>query len=101
MGLYLNPLDESKETWLHKHGMLTTAKELTEEYDKLRSEGMIPVILVNNGAFTAAGIGFDQRETSDFCDPMDHRRKLFYKAPIAELMKIEDPEFRRLLMKLI
>lgn len=88
MRLYLNPTAMSKEQWLLTHGVRSTGEELVSSFQKMREEGFVPVVLVDNGAFTAGAIGYSFEETAEFCRPGDSRQKLFFKAPIAELKNI-------------
>jgi len=71
MGYYINPPDCSKEQFLHNHGrpVLPGAARIT--HDEL------PVCLVNNGAFTAAGIAYSAEEIEAFSRP-DGRAKLWF-----------------------
>ena len=95
MGLYINPVDGmSKRAWLQKFGERSTAAELLNDFDKLRAEGKVPVVLVDNGHFSVAAVGYDVRETQVFCDPKDSRPKLFFKVPVEEIKKILDPDFQ-------
>lgn len=91
MGCYVNPKNESKETWLEKNG---TPMPIT--YDTTFAhycEGdCLPVILVDNGFFTAAGVAYDEREFTDFTSPMDPRPKKGYKVKIEDLKTVSDIE---------
>ena len=84
MGAYINPADQSKEDWLKEHAILAekTPESINEKPDYL------PVCLVENFVFTAAGIAFDERELQAFVYP-DGRPKTWYWAPKEKLM---DPE---------
>lgn len=75
MGFYVNPKDGSaKEAWLEKHGKLTEPETVhTMNYPKDK----LPVCLVDNGIFTAAGIGFDQQEREAFLR-QDGRDKIWF-----------------------
>ncbi len=74
MGYYINPTDgSSKENWLEKNGKLAFVNEVNKcDYHKQN-----PVCLIDNGAFTAAGIGYNERETNVFLAP-DGRPKKWY-----------------------
>lgn len=74
MGYYINPPDMTKEQFLKKHGKLLTQVEI-KDFDF--SSDSLPVCLVDNGAFTAAGIGYDAHEVQAFLHP-DHRPKTWY-----------------------
>jgi len=74
MGYYVNPKDMEKEEWLAKHGQaIPLCDALGLDFDEF-----LPVCLVDNGPFTAAGIGFDKREAMDFARP-DGRPKTWYR----------------------
>ena len=75
MGFYLNPNDMTKEIFLRKYGKEITKEDfLNPNYDP----SMMKVCLINNGPFTAAGIGYSQQECEEFCRPSDMRPKRFY-----------------------
>lgn len=80
MGYYINPPDMSKEDFLHKHGKPIQAHEVKSQY----GNGVLPVCLVDNGAFTAAGIAYDEREADAFlCN--DGRPKQWFAVGVTEL----------------
>ena len=62
MGYYVNPLIEEKETFLIREGEVI---DLPLEWSTI-PEGKLPVILLNNVAFTAAGIGHNEAELNEF-----------------------------------
>ena len=76
MGTYINPPDCSKEEWLKKNAV--SASMIPPHVYKDR--GLVAVCLVDNGAFTAAGICVDQQELEVFSRP-DSRPKIWYKVP--------------------
>jgi hypothetical protein len=69
MGIYVNPRDGlTKEAWLAMHGDRTLGPcEITAEH--------LPVCLVDNGLFTAAGVAYTPRELEAFQQPDDLRPK--------------------------
>lgn len=80
MGFYINPKDgTSKEQWLDTHG-----KRIPRP-DKHREGSSIAICLVDNGAFTAAAIAYNQRELEAFQYPGDYRRKQWWHVPEASL----------------
>lgn len=81
MGIYINPPKETKESYLERKG------ELTETPQSLPGEGRVAVCLVNNGAFTAAGIAFNERELRAFQEPGDYRPRSWYLVPADEDLK--------------
>jgi hypothetical protein len=79
MGLYINPPQESKETFLDQYGrMITLSDFLTFDF----TSDEVPVCLVDNGPFTAAGIAYDAREVKAWTDPNDYRLKEYWAVPI-------------------
>lgn len=89
MGCYVNPKDESKEDWLNVHG---TVLPINASYETYCKDDCLPVILVDNGMFTAAGVAYDEREFQDFTSPMDLRPKRGYKVKVEDLKKVSDIE---------
>jgi hypothetical protein len=77
MGYYINPSDgSSKESWLEKHGEPLSLLEV-KEFDF--NKGSLPVCLVDNGDFTAAGIAYDSGEKDYFLDSShDSRPKAWF-----------------------
>jgi len=83
MGAYVNPKDISKEKWLNKNG--TEIESINSiNYNKLDSN-ILPVVLVDNGAFTAAAIAFCQSAWERFIDPTDNRPKKVFLVDINKL----------------
>lgn len=75
MGFYINPKDgRSKEQWLLDHGRGIN-HDTVRSFDFTTDE--LPVCLVDNGPFTAAGIAFDPRERDAFLHP-DPRPKQWF-----------------------
>ena len=81
MGCYVNPPGMQKEPWLLQHGVLTNKPEITED--------TLPVCLVNNGPFNAAGVAFSQEELNVFATE-DGREKLWFQVPIDKLFEVSD-----------
>lgn len=63
MGFYINPQNRTKEVWLEMFG------QVTETPVWPAPEGTIPVCLVDNGPFTAAGIAYCEQEFYEFLAP--------------------------------
>lgn len=72
MGCYVNPPVTSKEVWLLENGRRVLASEC-----KI-TETEVPVCLMNNGAFTAAGVAFNRNELNAFNRPEDPRPKVWF-----------------------
>jgi hypothetical protein len=83
MGCYVNPQQQSKEDWLLLNGSPTVGPcAITETH--------LPVVLVNNGQFTAAGVAFDARERECFNDPSDVRLKRWFMVERSKLRAVSD-----------
>jgi hypothetical protein len=72
MGCYINPRDMAKEAWLKLNGEKTDGPTAV-------TTSHVPVCLVNNGPFLAAGVGFSEREVEAFNQPTDYRPKQWYR----------------------
>lgn len=94
MGAYVNPPGVEKEAWLAVYAdLVPDAPDSVSE-----REGELPVCLVDNGPFTAAGIAYDDRELSVFCDSRDARPKRWYWAPVDDLLAVSSELSRYLSM---
>lgn len=92
MGLYINPTDMSKEEWLLKHGTYVPGCAAAWAiYDQ--DPNLVPVCLVDNIMFRAAGVVFDRREFEAFASPVDGRKKEWYCVP-KEKIKEVCPDYR-------
>ena len=80
MGYYINPSETTKERWLAENGVRIT----TEEARKHSAGEELVVCLVDNGAFTAAGICYDNRERDAFIHP-DERPRVWYRVEKTKL----------------
>jgi len=80
VGIYINPTEGTKELWLLNHRVLTKADYKTT----------FPVVLVDNGAFTAAAVCDTPDEYTRFMVP-DGRTKYVFSVPIEALRKVLDP----------
>jgi len=85
MGFYVNPENESKEEFLSNKMEFDSVS-----WDMLaRMEpASLPVVLVDNGPFSAAGVAYNEQELSDFQDPNDPRPKRYFLVPIEELIPV-------------
>lgn len=83
MGYYINPPDSSKEVWLGRNAIVLDGPP--ERFDE--RENAFPVVLVDNGYFTAAGIAYNQDELEQFLFP-DPRPKIWLSAPIEKLFEV-------------
>lgn len=85
MGCYVNPPDTTKEAWLVAHGRLLVCAarsiDITNE--------TLPVCLVDNGPFTAAGVCYNIAELEAFQYP-DGRPKKWYIVDRENLRTVSD-----------
>ena len=63
MGFYINPQNRTKETWLEMFGQKVDSPKWPPP------NGTIPVCLIDNGPFTAAGIAYNEKEFDVFLEP--------------------------------
>ena len=84
MGCYINPKFGSKEAWLGIHGKIISVSEaeITDTH--------LPVCLVDNGPFSAAGVAYDQRELEAFSHPTDQRDKVWFMVNRNLLREVSD-----------
>lgn len=84
MGFYINPPDISKEEWLQERGRVVMNTFTWEDV----LPNTLPVVLIDNGAFTAAGIAYSEKEFKLFTDPMDNRAKVIFLVSILDLLEV-------------
>ncbi len=90
MGYYVNPTDgRSKEQWLRDHGKEITREVMLRDYDTFLAANKMPVVLVNNGIFTAAAVAYHKQEAIDFANPTDRRPRNYYVVPIEHIVAFE------------
>ncbi len=51
-------------------------------------DGILPVVLMDNGPFTAAGVCYSKRELEAFTDSSDSRPKKYYLVKIEKLLLV-------------
>ncbi len=85
MGYYINPPNCSKEQWLDENGR--SFSTLPNWADAVKAK-TLPVCLVNNGLFTAAGVAFSQGEMEVFATE-DGRTKHWFVVPIDKLKAVK------------
>lgn len=88
MGFYINPKNETKEEFLAKKGI---AVPNTFKWEN-RLPNTLPVVLVDNGPFTAAGIAYSKEEYLQFNnhDPSDERAKIVFLVDIDDLIPVSN-----------
>lgn len=84
MGFYINPKDSTKETWLKKWGLLIADQEIIDSI----FPGFHLVCLVDNGAFTAAGIAFNEREREAFTSGLNGRAHWWFLVADGDLIAV-------------
>lgn len=94
MGVYVNPKKETKEEWLAKNGRLICEiwpEKFIPNFESFLEKDELPVILVDNGMFTAAGVAFDNREYEMMTESeRDTRPKTLFAAPKKKLKKVSN-----------
>ena len=91
MGYYINPPGESKESFLDREGVaVPNIPRIT--WDSV-PKGFLPVVIVNNGRFMAAGIAYDKRELDEFTDLEDLRPREIFMVKIEKLLGVTNPSF--------
>jgi hypothetical protein len=83
MSYYVNPANQSKETWLANNGRSVPFAEcrITEEE--------LPVCLVQNPGYTAAGIADDEGRIRHFSQ-FDGREKQWFMVKRTKLQEVSD-----------
>ena len=81
MGYYVNPEHGTKESWLAENGRMIPGIATP-------TPGHHLVCLVDNGYFTAAAIGYDEREAEAFNSPTDDRPKVWFEVPDDKLLEV-------------
>ena len=85
MGAYINPENETKESFLDREG-----SEVSKLSWENKPVGTLPVVLMDNFIFTAAGIAYSKEELKVFTDPYDYRTKRYYYVDIEKLKTVSD-----------
>lgn len=82
MGLYINPLNMEKEDFLQEHGTLVNPQDYENEREgasavwAARQLYELPVVLVDNGGFTAACVAYKEKELVEFLESPDDPRPM-------------------------
>lgn len=83
----------TKEEWLYKNAIQVDC-DLNDgkrpEYSEVSGDGMLPVVLVNNGPFTAAAITYSENEYREFTRPDDDRPRQMFIAEIDKLKQVSN-----------
>ena len=84
MGYYINPPSVSKEAWLKQYGKPIP----TPKWDEIPADSL-PVCLVQNSMFSAAGIAYDEEEFNSFLYPSDKRKKEWFLVTKEMILQVE------------
>lgn len=87
MGCYVDPTNETKEAFLEREGREVESDYISKNYQQIKDKGNLPVVLCDNGNFTAAGIAYKEREFERFVR-YDGRSKRFFIVPVETLLKV-------------
>lgn len=97
MGCYINPNDCTKEEFLAEHGELiydidefaeNAENALFLNFDSILKQNKLPVVLIDNLVFTAAGVCYNEMEFMAFTDPRDVRPKQLFLVNIKDLTDV-------------
>lgn len=87
MGIYVNPLTESKEHWILRNGEEVPPHKLPQTAPVGEADTRL-VCVVSNGDFNAAAVAFSQDEYQVFRDPSDRRLKVWFSVPREKLLEV-------------
>lgn len=94
MGIYINPKDTSKEAWLEDNAIGKFPLQEPPPWPA-QDEGWLPVALVDNGGFTAAGICFSKDEYDVFSSDISGRPILWFRVPTARLNEVTNQDLTK------
>jgi hypothetical protein len=93
MGYYVNPRNESKESFLRREGIV--APHIPKTTWESVPKGFLPVTLINNGAFSAAGIAYCAKELETFTRLDDNRPRQLFMVKIEKLIPVAGDDFKQ------
>lgn len=94
MGCYINPENCEKEDFLAEHGeLIYDVDEFTNNafflnFNSILKQNKLPVVLVDNHVFTAAGVCYNEMEFKAFTNPRDGRRRQLFLVNIKDLIDV-------------
>jgi len=93
MGYYVNPTNESKESFLRREGIL--APQIPKTTWESVPKGFLPVALMNNGGFSAAGIAYCAKELETFTRLDDNRPRQIFMVKIEKIIPVAGSDFKK------
>lgn len=91
MGCYVDPQNETKEDFLEREGREVESDYISKNYKMIKEKGDLPVVLCDNGPFTAAGVAYTEREFERFVR-YDNRPKRFFIVSVEKLKDVSPVE---------
>ena len=91
MGCYVDPQNEAKEDFLEREGREVESDYISKNYKMIKEKGDLPVVLCDNGPFTAAGVAYTEREFERFVR-YDNRPKRFFIVSVEKLKEVSPVE---------
>ena len=94
MGIYINPTTMTKEAWLKEFALdCKDAQPLWESIPTPKSladdDKFLPVVLIDNGNFSACGVAYCEREYKEFLAE-DGRPKRVYVVEMKYLKQVSE-----------
>jgi len=94
MGCYINPRNMTKEHFLGQFEMISGPTDVwtgcIPTFEEFSKKGAVPVVLIDNGMFTAAGVAFNEDEYDVFTRKGDVREREVYSVPVKDLNEVSD-----------
>lgn len=91
MGYYIETdSNKNKASWIisNMRGKKVTKQEAeVKGFQNIDGELHIPVVVLDNGPFEAAGIAYSKREFDAFTRPSDFRPKTYLLVPLSDIQK--------------
>jgi len=93
MGFYVNPMDESKQSFLTREGIVipNNPKITWRSVPK----GFLPVVVLYNGCFVAAGIAYCENELNEFTRIDNQRFRQIFMVRIEKLIPVAGLDFEQ------
>ncbi len=93
MRYYINPTDETKESFLFSVGRcyfisFVIKQNINDFCVSDCRDNCLPVVLIDNVTFTAAGIAYSPEELDRYLNAPDTREKQLFTVPIDKLLEV-------------